>query len=86
MVHRDCSINDFRNAVATAADMMNMKKDHFNLIIEVNGNPEIIDAYGLEVFDGKKWLKLHRGHDLCEVIDILRDAIKIELGELKKKK
>ena len=85
MVHRECSIKDFRDIVATAADVMNMKKDYFNLVIEVNGNPEILDAYALETFDGKEWIRLHRGHDLCEIVDLLKDAIKIgfEKGSLR---
>ncbi len=86
MVHRSCSINDFRDVVAVAADVMNMKKSHFNLVIEVNGDPEFIDAYGLQTFNGKEWLDLHRGHDLCEIIDILKGAIKIELEKKEKKK
>ena len=86
MVHRECNIYEFRNVVTTAADVMNMKKDYFNLIIEINGNPEIIDAYALETFDGKEWIRLHRGHDLCEIIDILRDAIKIELEKRQEEK
>ena len=85
MVKR-CTIQDFRDVVAIAADVMNMKKDHFNLIIEVNGNPEFIDMYVLQTFNGKEWLDLHKGDDLCEIIDILKGAIKIELEKKEKKK
>lgn len=83
---KQCTIQDFRDVVAIAADLMNMKKDYFNLIIEVNGNPEFVDAYVLQTFNGKEWLDLHRGHDLCEIIGILKDAVKIELEKKEKKK
>jgi len=84
---KQCTIKDFRDVVATAADVMNMKKDHFNLVIDVSGDPEFVDTYGLQIFNGKGFRDLHIGsHDLCEIIDILKDAIKIELEKKEKKK
>lgn len=85
MVRRECTIQDFRNIVAKAADILNMKRQHFNLVMEINGDPSIIDAYGLEIYDGKKWMKLHRGNDICQVIDIIRESMKAELKKEEKK-
>ena len=76
MAYRECTIQDFRDIVAEASNTPGIKKRYFNLITDVNGDPSIMNAYGLEIYDGKRWVKSHRATSICEVIDLIRESMK----------
>lgn len=84
MTRRECTTKDFRDIIANASNVFNIEKRYFNLIVEINGDPSIINNYELEIYDGEEWIKLYRGYNLCEVIDVIRTSIKIELEKREK--
>lgn len=85
MAYRECTIQDFRDIVAEVSNIPGIKKRYFNLITDVNGDPSIMNAYGLEIYDGKKWVKSPRENSICEVIDLLKESMDIA-PEMKEKK
>lgn len=85
MARQECTIYDFRDAVATAADILKMEKKYFNLITTISGDPSILDNYKLDIYDGKKWISTYEGPDLCMLIILIRDMIEIEKTKNKTK-